>query len=783
MTTATPAPHSMVDNATARFGSGKEVRRLEDDLLLKGLGQFTDDVAPEAQAFLMFLRSPYPHARINSIDTSAAKGMPGVLQVVTGADMVKEGAKPMPGVAGFKRADGTDARSAPRYAMAVDTVRFVGEAVAAVVAQTLAEARNAVEAIQVDYDEQRMAVHLDDALEAGAPLLCAELGDNIAAEIRHGKANATTEAFASAAHVVRLDLTNQRVAAFSLEPRTVLDTFDPATGRLTIRMSTQMPSGVRDTVCGVLGLAPDSVRVVVGDVGGGFGMKTGAYPEDIAIAFCAHSLKRSVKWVAERGEEFLSSAHGRDVQSHAELALDANGKILALRVQSNANVGAYATGVGIAIQLLIGPWVQTSVYDIQTIDFHFKAVLTNTAPTGAYRGAGRPEAIYNIERLMDEASRQIGIDRVELRRRNFIKPSQMPYSNPMGQVYDTGMFEHVMNQGLALADWTGFDARAAASKAHGKLRGLGLATFLEWTGGNALEESVTVTVKPEGIIEVFSAVQAMGQGIATSLTQLVVDAFGVPVEKVRIVLGDTDRGKGFGSAGSRSIFTGGSAVLVGSEKTIDAARLLAAKELEVAPDDITYSNATFKVNGTDLSVDLFALAARQSDQRIHVASSTTAAGPTWPNGCHVCEVEIDPSTGHVEVVAYASVNDVGRVINPMIVRGQLDGGAVQGLGQALCEHLIYDRETGQLLTGSLMDYCAPHSDIIAHFKNEMDQSIPCKNNVLGVKGVGELGTIGATPAVVNAVADALARNGMKAKTTRVQMPMTPSRIWELLQAA
>ncbi len=758
------------------------MRRVEDDLLLKGQGQFTDDVMPDQQARLLFLRSPYPHARIKSIDTSAALVMPGVLQITTGADLVKAGVKPMPAVAGFKRADGTDARSAPRHALAHERVRFVGEAVAAIVAETLEQARNAAEAISIDYDELPMAVHLDDATAPGAPLLCEELGDNYAAEMRHGNAAATATAFASAKHVVKLKLHNQRLSALSLEPRTVLDSFDVATGRLTIRMSTQMPSSLRDTVCDVLGVPKDKVRTVVGEVGGGFGMKTGAYPEDVVVAFCARALKRPIKWVAERGEEFLSAGHGRDSEAVVEMALDESGKILALRLAGLANVGAYAMGTGVYIGLLIGPWVQTSVYDIQTIDLHYKAVLTNTAPIGAYRGAGRPEAIFIIERMMDEAARQIGMDRIALRRRNFIRPGQMPYTNPMAQVYDTGKFEHVMDQGLALAEWAGFDARAAASKAHGKLRGLGIATFLEWTGGNVFEERVTVAVKPEGIIEVYSAVQGMGQGIATTLAQLVVDAFGVPIDKVRIVMGDTDRGTGFGSAGSRSIFTGGSAVRVGSERTIDAAKLLAAKELEVAAEDVTYADATFKVKGTDIKLDLFALAARQCEKQIFMESTSAATGPTWPNGCHVCEIEIDPQTGHIDVVSYVSVNDVGRVINPMIVRGQLDGGAVQGIGQALCEHLQYDRETGQLVTGSLMDYCAPHADIIQSFKNEMDQSTPCLNNILGVKGVGELGTIGATPAVVNAVADAFARNGMAAKTTLLQMPLTPSRVWEMMQS-
>ena len=771
---------------TTRFGSGQSVRRLEDDALLAGAGKFTDDVTLSEQSQLFFLRAPYPHARILSIDTAAALAMPGVLLVVSGADMVAAGAKPIPGAAGFKRADGSPIAAPLRRALAHECVRFVGEAVVAVVALTLQQARDAAEAISIDYEELPMVVDMSDATAPGAQALCSEAPDNIAAETRYGNADATAAAFAKARHLVSLNIVNQRLAAITLEPRAVLTTFDAATQRMTIRMSTQMPSGVRNSVCDVLGMAKEQVRVIVGDVGGGFGMKTGVYPEDIAVAFCARALQRPVKWTSERSEEFVSSTHGRDLQSHAELALDEQGKILALRLASQANVGAYPTGAGVAIQLMIGPWVQTSVYDIQTIDFHFKAVLTNTAPTSAYRGAGRPEAIFSMERLMDEAARQTGIDRVELRRRNFVQPEQMPYKNPMGQTYDSGKFESVMDQALALSDWQGFAARAAESASRGMWRGQGIATFLEWTGGNALEERVTVEIKAsssgDGVIEVFSAVNAMGQGIATSLTQLVVDAFGVPMDKVRIILGDTDRGDGFGSAGSRSLFAGGSALTIGAERTIDKARKLAALQLEAAEQDITYQNGSFKVAGTDMSIGLFELAARQPEQRIFMESTSSVAGPSWPNGCHISEVEIDPQTGHVEVLAYASVNDVGRVVNPMIVRGQLDGGAVQGMGQALWEHLVYDRETGQPVTGSLMDYVAPRAENAPDFKTEMDQSTPCLNNPLGVKGVGELGTIGAGPTVVNAVADALSRQGLAAQARQLQMPVSSSKLWHLLQA-
>ncbi|KQP49576.1 xanthine dehydrogenase family protein molybdopterin-binding subunit [Pseudorhodoferax sp. Leaf274] len=767
-----------------RFGSGQAVRRLEDDALLAGRGKFTDDVAPQAphaQLRAVFVRSPYPHAGISAVDAEAARGMAGVVAVYTGADLVAAGVKPLPHTAGFKRADGSPGVSPAMHALAHERVRFVGEPVALVVAETLQQARDAAEAVFVDYAELPAITTLAQALSEGAPVLTEAAPDNIAAEMRHGSIQATAEAFGRARHHVTLDLTHQRLAAFTLEPRSVLAGVDADDGRLTIRMSTQMPSGVRNTVADALGIGRDQARVVVGDVGGGFGMKTGAYLEDVALAHAAHQLRRSVKWVADRSEEFLSTYHGRDVRTRAELALDENGRILALRIASQANVGAYATGTGVAIQLLIGPWVQTSVYDIQTIDFHFQAVLTNQAPTGAYRGAGRPEAIFNIERLMDEAARQTGIDRIALRRANFIRPEQMPYKNPMAQTYDTGAFEQQMNQALELADWGGFAARAQASAANGKWRGQGIATFLEWTGGNVFEERVTVEVQADGMIEVFSAVNAMGQGIATSLAQLVVDAFGVPAEKVRVVLGDTDRGDGFGSAGSRSIFTGGSAVRIGSERTIDKARELAAKELEAAAEDIRYEGGAFTVAGTDLSIGLFELAARQPDRRIFMDSTSSVAGPTWPNGCHISEIELDPQTGAVEVVAYASMNDVGRVINPLIVTGQLDGGAVQGIGQALCEEVVYDRETGQPVAGSLMDYAVPRANILqADFVTRMDQSVPCKNNPLGVKGVGELGTIGATPTIVNAVADALARNGLAGKTTQLQMPVTAARLWTVM---
>lgn len=767
---------SATASVATRFGSGQAVRRLEDEELLKGRGRYTDDLRQPGDGHLVFVRSPYAHAEIRGVDTEAAAAMPGVRAVITGPQLVVQGVPPMAGGVPFKRADGSPCAAPARPVLAHDRVRFVGEAVALVVADTLQQAKDAAEAVFVDYAELPPVPTLAAALRAEAAVTDAA-PDNIACEARHGDAAACDAAFAQAAHVVKLDLTHQRLAALTLEPRAVRAWDED--GRMQVHLSSQMPTAVRAAVSAGLRVAPEDVRVRVSDVGGGFGMKTGSYAEDVAVALAARATGRPVCWSGERSEEFLSTTHGRDVQAHAELALDAQGRILGLRVHSHANTGAY--GGGILIQLLIGPWVQTSVYHVPVIDFHFRAMLTNQAPTGAYRGAGRPEAIFNMERLMDEAARQTGIDRIELRRRNFIRPEQMPYTNPMGQTYDVGRFEHVMDQALPLADWAGFEARAAESKARGLWRGLGIATFLEWTGGNVFEERVTVEVKADGIIEVYSAVNQMGQGIATTLAQLVVDAFGVPIEQVRVVLGDTDRGNGFGSAGSRSLFTGGSALKSGAERTIEEARKLAAQDLEAAVDDIRYEAGRFTVVGTDHGVDLFTLAGKQAGGHIFVDHTHTVSGPTWPNGCHISEVEVDPQTGTVEIVAYSSVNDVGRVVNPLIVRGQLDGGAVQGIGQALCEQIVYDDDTGQLLTGSLMDYAAPRAqNIQTMFRTEMDESTPCTNNPLGVKGVGELGTIGATPSIVNAVADALARNGRADLAPRLQMPLSPGRLWALL---
>ncbi len=762
-----------------RFGSGQQVRRIEDPALVQGQGRFTDDVTPEGALYLRFVRSTQAHGRVLHVDTTAALAMPGVLAVYTGADLVAAGVKPMTPPAGFPQPDGKPMNPTPRQVLALDMVRYVGEPVAAVVATTREAARAAADAVAVDIEPLPAVSDALAATAPGAAQVWRGAPGNVLAQLRHGDAAATEAAFACATHRVALDLVNQRLAPSPIEPRSVLAYLDA--GRLTVRLSSQMPTGVRDGLAATLpGLKAADVRVLVGDVGGGFGMKTGIYPEDVMVAFAALQLQRPVKWQAERVEEFLSAVHGRDLLSHAEMALDAQGRVLALRVRSLANVGAYPTGAGVAIQLAVGPWVSTSIYDIPTVDVQITAVLSHTAPTGPYRGAGRPEAIYTCERLFDAAARQLAIDPAELRRRNMIRPAQMPYTSAMAQVYDSGQFEKVLDQGLALADWDGFAARRVASQARGLLRGRGIASFLEWTGGMALAEQVHVRVTAEGFVELTSATMGMGQGIATSYVQLAVDVFGVPMDRIRILQGDTDRANGFGSAGSRSLFTGGAALKVASQNAIDQARQLAGKALEAAAADIEYAAGRFTVAGTDLGIGLFELAGRQPGAAIVAEGGATASAPSWPNACHICEIEIDPATGETRVVAYASVNDIGRIVSPTIVRSQVEGGAMQGIGQALSERVVYD-EQGQMLSASFMDYALPHADSFRGFKTLFDQSVPCLSNSLGSKGVGELGTIGATPAVVNAVVDALAHAGLGREAEKVQMPLTPEVVWRALR--
>ncbi|MEZ5659803.1 MAG: xanthine dehydrogenase family protein molybdopterin-binding subunit [Burkholderiaceae bacterium] len=769
----------VIDHPRARYGVGQAVRRIEDQRLLTGQACFTDDTPADGHLHLMFVRSPHAHARIRSIETSAALGLPGVVAVITAADLSAAGIDAMPALAEiFHDAEGRAPGGGRRPVLAADTVRFVGEAVAAVVAQTAPLALDALEAVLIDYEPLASITDLARASEPSAPAVDPECAGNLSAMRRLGDAAAVDAAFASAAHVAEVRAVNQRLAPVSLEPRAVIAWRDPDNQRLTVRLSNQMPTGIRNTLAAMLGLETDSVRVLVGDVGGGFGMKTGIYPEDVVVAHAAWTLGRPVRWMPGRQEDFLSAVHGRDMIAHASLALDADGRMLALRLRTDANLGAYPSAIGLAQPFTYVPGICTNVYRIGCVDLDQRALLTHTAPIGAYRGAGSPESIFIIERLVDEAARVCGLDPVSLRRRNLIPPALMPYENPLGQCYDCGQFERMLDQALEHARWHEFEQRAAESDARGRLRGRAVVTFLKACGANQFEEEVEIRVAPEGIIEVVSATMPMGQGIATSYAQLLVQAFDIPIERIRVIQGDTDRANGFGSGGSRSLLVGGSVIDIVARRTLDVARGLAADALEVGEHDLEYQAGRFEIVGTDRGIDLFTLAGQQSEGEIRLADTDRVDGQTWPNAAHVCEVEIDPATGQVQVQTYVGVYDVGTVVSPQIVAGQLEGGIVQSIGQVLLEEVVYDDDTGQMLTASLMDYALPQFGVIDGFTTLLDQSVPTARNPLGAKGVGEIGTTGALPAVFNAVIDALARAGVpEARLADLQMPLTAPKIW------
>jgi carbon-monoxide dehydrogenase large subunit len=763
--------------ATLKFGIGQAITRREDDRLLTGQGRFVDDLGEPGDLQLVFVRSPYAHARVGPVEAAEALASPGVAAVLTGADLRADGVGSFPPNPALKNALGKPMSTPPYFPLATDTVRFVGQAVAAVVADSRAAAEHAAGLLSVDYDVLESAASLDAALADGAPQLWPEAPGNVAAVSRFGDAAACDAAFARAHHVTRLTLLNQRLAPVTLEPRGGRAVFDVTSGRLTYQASSQNPSGMQQSLAKVLGVPGEQVRVTVGDVGGGFGMKTQLHAEDVVCAYAARKLGRPVRWRATRNEEFQAASHGRDQAAEAELALDADGRILGLRVRITGNIGAYGHGPAAIINTMVGPKVVTGVYHVPALELTGRAVITHTNLVGAYRGAGRPEAICLIERLMDRAAAEMRIDPAELRRRNLIPPSAMPYRTPMGETFDSGNFPHMLERVLAAADWAGYEARRRDSVARGRLRGRALSTFLEWTGV-VHEETVRLQVEADGRVRAFTAMQAMGQGIETSYLQILAETLQIDAERIEIVQGDSDVATGIGSMGSRSLYIGGSAMLTASNQAIDEGRKLAGEALEAPPADITYAAGRFTVAGTDLGIDLAALAARQPEQRIAVSTLQKVGGPSWPNGCHVCEVEIDPQTGAVEIVRYTTVDDVGRVINPLIVAGQVHGGIAQAVGQALMEQVVYD-EQGQLLTGSFMDYALPRADDLPHIDTHTDESSPCRINPLGAKGVGELGTVGATPTVINAVLDALRPLGVD----DIAMPATPERVWRAIVQA
>lgn len=763
-----------------RFGAGQSVKRLEDQRLLTGQGHFIDDKAQDGALWLYVLRSPHAHARITAIDTSAALAMPGVAAVYTGADLVADDIGTIPTLPIFKRPDGSPMAAPPRRLLAHDVVRFAGEPVAAVLAPSRADAQTAAEAIVVDYEILPAVVSPADALAPGAPVVWPDAPDNIAAAMSYGDAAATEAAFAKAKHVVSLDITSQRLVPSAMEPRSTMAEVDKKTGRLTLHVQSQTPTATRDILSDVVLKRPkDSVHVMVGDIGGGFGHKVNLYPEDGIVAYAATKLKRTVRWRGDRIDDFIGGSHGRDLTSTGEFALDEKGRVLAFRVRSMGGTGAYLTGAGVIIPLVLGPFVATGVYDLPLIHFDIKAVLTHTAPTGPYRGAGRPEAVFIVERLMDAAARQIGMDPRQIRKVNYIKPSQLPYKNAVGEVYDSGAFAHMMERASKLADWDGFNARKKAAKKKGLLYGRGLTSYIEWTGGRVHTEKVTLSATAEGRVVLQSGTQAMGQGLQTSYSQMVAGALGIPLDRIDVIQGDTDKATGGGSVGSRSLFVGGTATVVSAGDLIQKAREKASHVLEASVGDIEYGDGVLTVVGTDRRVSLFDLAKDEKDSRLSVESKGEVDGPTWPNGTHICEVEIDPETGVTRVVRYTTVDDVGIAINPMLVTGQVHGGVAQGIGQALYEGVVYD-SSGQLLTASYQDYCIPRaSDMPGSIDVTLDDSAPCKTNPLGAKGCGESGAIGGPPCIVNGVMDALSDLGI----TSLQTPLTPVKIWDAIQQA
>jgi len=772
-----------------KFGVGQSVRRVEDPRLLQGFGRYVDDMSLPHQAYAFVVRSPHAHAAIRSIETSAARAARGVLAVLTGADLAKDGLGNLPTDKSRKRRDGSPAFATPRPALVRDCVRHVGDPVALVVAQTIEQAVDAAELVAIDYEPLPAVAATADAMRAGAPAVWAEAPDNIAFVWEAGKKDETARGIAGAAHVTRLDFVVSRVAAAPMEPRGAVGEWDRRTGRYTLHTGIQAPHGLRTLLADQVLKVPQShLRVVTGEVGGSFGMKSGVYPEVVLVLWAAKRLGRPVKWTSDRREGFVTDEHGRDNLSTAELALDANGKFLALRVAINLNVGAYLTPRS------AGPGTNNvgglaGIYTTPAIHVQTTGVFSNTTPTGPYRGAGRPEATYAIERVIDVAAMELKIDPIELRRRNLIPSSAMPFKTGLVFTYDCGEFGRGMDMALGLADRAGFEKRRAEARQRGKLRGLGVANPIEVAGGpyTAMNpDTAELRVNADGSVSLFAGSTSMGQGNETAFAQIVSDKLGVPPERIQVFWGDSDLlGAGRGNGGSGALTVGGSAVTRATEKIIERGRKIAARLLEAASEDVVHQDGKFTVKGTDKGVSLANVARaayvpRQLPQGMEPGfseeASFTPSAVTFPNGSQICEVEIDEDTGAVRVVRHTVVDDVGRMVNPMLVKGQIHGGVVQGLGQGLYEELSYDPATGQLLAGSFMDYAMPRADDMPAFDVDSHE-VPTAVNPLGAKGVGEAGTVGALPALLNAVNDALAPLGVR----HLDMPVTSERVWRAIQ--
>ena len=759
-----------------RFGSDRDARRSEDGPLLTGRGCFTDDVSVPGQAHAAFVRAQIGHAELYGVDVSRALRMPGVLGIFTGKDLAADGLGAIPPAVALPGRGGRPMFGAAMPPLAVGRVRYVGEPVAIVVAETAAQARDAADAVAVDEAELSAASDVERALAPGAPVIWPEAPDNVALDWTDGDAAAVEMACARAAHVERVRLLDTRLAPAALEPRAAIGQWDAVSGRYTLIAGTQGVAVVRRMLAEFVFKVPaPQIRVLTYDVGGGFGMKTQPYAEYAALLYAARHVGRPVRWCASRLESFLGDTAGRDGVLEGELALDAGGRILALRVRTFVGIGAYTSTFSAIFATNNTKNCLSSVYEVPLIQIDVKMVLTNAAPLGPYRGAGRPEALYLIERLLDGAARATGIDRVELRRRNFIAPSAMPYRAANGQVYDSGEFEAVLDKALALADWKGFPARRAASERAGRLRGIGVACFLEVAGG-ILDETVDLRFEADAVT-LRTGVQAMGQGHLSTYPRLIAARLGVDPSAVRLIQGDSDEVPvGTPSVASRSLMMAGSAAVLACDAAIDKGRRLAARLFEAASFDVEFSDGRFHVKGTDRAIGILDLA-RRDDLAGGLDSTARFVSPqmTFPNGCHVTEVEIEPETGAVRVVGYAAVDDVGRLAHPVIVEGQIHGGVAQGLGQVLGEQVVYG-ETGQLLTASFMDYMLPRAADLPDLRVG-HHVVPCTTNPLGVKGAGESGVAGSLPSAVNAVLDALASRGV----THLDLPMTPARIWAALR--
>jgi carbon-monoxide dehydrogenase large subunit len=761
-----------------KFGFGQPVRRVEDQRLTTGTGRYTDDIAAEGALHAFVLRSPYAHARFAIADVQTARKMKGVKLILTGADVSQYGDLPCKGH--VKTTSGEMSKSLPVPVLPTDTVRHVGEAVAFIVAETLTQARDAAEAIAIDWDPLPAVTGIAEALAEGAPQVWPDRAGNVAFEAEQGDREKTEEAFAKAARTVSLTVVNNRLASNYMETRACIAEYDKAEKRWTLTLGSQGSHGMRDLIATyVLKVDPKRIRVVTPDVGGGFGTKIFLYREYPLAMIAAEKLKRPVRWVADRNEHFLADTHGRANLATATMALDAKGRFIGLKVDLSAEMGAWLSQYGPFI-----PWVGTTMtpgcYNIPAVHVLFRGVLTHTTPVDAYRGAGRPEAAYLIERLVDAIAREIGKTPDAVRAQNFVKPTEMPHKTQTGPVYDSGEFEGHMRRAMDVADWKGFKARQKASAKAGRIRGIGMASYIEACGGGGPESS-TVILEKDGTVTVLIGTQSNGQGHETAYSQLVSQHLDIPMDRIRVVQGDTDRVEtGSGTGGSRSIPVGGAALDKATGILTDNLKQLASEKLEAAVGDLEITDGAVRIVGTDKSLDLAAIAALPgaTPAMLKVHQSWQPPEATYPNGTHVCELEIDPGTGGTEILNYVVVDDFGVTLNPLMLQGQVHGGAAQGIGQALMEEIRFDPD-GQMLTATFMDYALPRAVDVPNFHFET-RNVRCLTNAIGVKGAGEAGAIGACPAVMNAVVDALDRAaGIKG----MDMPATPLKVFTALKEA